>query len=67
MVQTKQGRTLANSKAYRQAVAILEELGECDDNEDTRAQAARILDEVMALGLVYARCDLMRRMPMGAF
>ena len=67
MIQTKQTRTLATSKVYRQAVAILEELGECEDNEDTQAQAARILNEVMTLGLVYARCDLMRRMPMATF
>ena len=67
MIQTKQTSTLATSKAYQQAVAILAELGECEDNEDTQAQAARILNEVMTLGLVYARCDLMRRMPMTAF
>ena len=67
MIQTKQTSTLATSKAYQQAVAILAELGECEDNEDTQAQAARILNEVMTLGLVYARCDLMRRMPMATF
>ncbi len=55
--------TLADVAAYRQALGCLTELGQATDTLETRSACHRILHEVVNLGVVLAKCDLMSRFP----
>ena len=55
--------TLADVASYRQALGCLQELGMATDSLETRSQCERILHEVVNLGVVLAKCDLMSRYP----
>lgn len=54
---------LEDSSVYKQALGCLKELGQAENNVDTRQACHKILLEVIDLGLVLARCDLHRRFP----
>ena len=49
--------------SYRQAVGCLNELGEASVDVDAMRDCKTLLELVLQVGVVLARCDLHRRMP----